>query len=235
MVGSSALLACVCPCTRSARARGSKDAGAPATDFPLVLDVRRTMWWRKWQSELHTLVPAVVEDALRAANNRAHASYRRWVGGYVAVLHLVSSSNQPHPMCPTPTRCRLISCPHSFPLSRSPGTTRRAGSWAAGSPMSPLPMGDDDHVVMVPETPVGPDTDVDIGLQLDAFVGVQYLAEDRGVTGWILPGLKSQLVGDTCVQRGQLCRGDSCMCHQGGERGRVYRRSWGGGGRVGGW
>ena len=92
--------------------------------------------------------------------------------------------------------------------------------------MSPLPMGDDDHVVMVPETPVGPDTDVDIGLQLDAFVGVQYLAEDRGVTGWILPGLKSQLVGDTCVQRGQL--------HVSPGRHRRVSRWWGGGGTAGG-
>jgi hypothetical protein len=62
----------------AARQRGRGEAASPLTDFPITLDIRRTMWWRKWQMDLHTLVPAVVEQALRGANNRAHSSYRRY-------------------------------------------------------------------------------------------------------------------------------------------------------------
>lgn len=47
---------------------------------------------------------------------------------------------------------------------------------------------------MLRGSPLAPNEDVDIGVDTFPFDGVTYLAEERGVTGWILTGLKSQLV-----------------------------------------
>ena len=44
-----------------------------------------------------------------------------------------------------------------------------------------------------PDTPVSSDVDVDIGLDLSPFNGIEYLVEERAVTGWVLQGLKSQV------------------------------------------
>ncbi len=46
---------------------------------------------------------------------------------------------------------------------------------------------------ITPGTPLSHDVDVDIGLDLSPFHGIEYLAEDRAVTGWVLQGLKSQV------------------------------------------
>jgi hypothetical protein len=93
-----------------------------STQFPVALDIRRTQLWRRWQNELHKLVPAVVHGVLNGA---------------------------------------------------------------ASGQLSP------EH--FEPSTPVNSDVDVNIGLHLDDFDGVTYLAEDRSGAGWILSGLKSQV------------------------------------------